>query len=333
MLLFWQYWLVLFSAWVSSNLLGLVISDSFKTVVTIYILIPFLVIPQILLSGIIVKYENINPKIASPASIPIYGEIITARWAYEALTTYQFINNDFQSQFYIYDKTKSETQFRRDFWTTELSNKIAFIERNRNSENPEVIEKINNNLKVLQNEIRGELKHNSVVGFEYLDELTPDKYNLEVLDATKDYVDKIKRYSRRLYNKTSDEKDKLVNELQKNDEASALYTKIRHDYNNEALEDFVLNKGSGRTEYIMEYKNHLYQKSDPIYLDPSQKFIKAHFYAPRKQVFGSYYSTFAINIIVIWGMTLLLYLALYFRWLKKLLDFFEELGHRFSRGE
>ena len=92
--LYWQYWLVLFSAWVSSNLMGLVISDSFKTVVTIYILIPFLVIPQIILSGVMVSFEKLNPKISSPTSIPWYGAIITARWAYEAVAVYQFKNND-----------------------------------------------------------------------------------------------------------------------------------------------------------------------------------------------------------------------------------------------
>jgi ABC-type multidrug transport system ATPase subunit/uncharacterized tellurite resistance protein B-like protein len=331
--LYWQYWLVMFSAWVSSNLLGLVISDSFKTVVTIYILIPFLVIPQILLSGIIVKYENINPKIASPTSIPVYGEIITARWAYEAIATYQFINNDFQSQFYLYDKTMSKAQFRKNFWSTELTNKVTYIDHHRNTEVPNEIETINNNLKILQNEIRGELKNNSVVGFNYLDELTPDKYNLEVLDAAKDYLDMIKIYNRKLYNKANTEKDKLINELQKDDEATAQYIKTKHEHSNKTLDDFAKNKNSSRTEYIMQYKNRLYQKSDPIYLDPTQKFIKAQFYAPRKQVFGNYYSTFAINIIVIWFMSLLLYLALYFRLLKKLLDFFEELGHRFSRGE
>lgn len=57
----------------TSNMLGPVISDSFKAVVTIYILIPFLVIPQIILSGIIVKYEKLNPTISSPSNIPIYG--------------------------------------------------------------------------------------------------------------------------------------------------------------------------------------------------------------------------------------------------------------------
>ncbi|MDZ7634440.1 MAG: hypothetical protein U5L72_08400 [Bacteroidales bacterium] len=44
--MWFEYWLVLFSCWATSNMMGLLISDSFKTVVTIYILIPFLVIPR-----------------------------------------------------------------------------------------------------------------------------------------------------------------------------------------------------------------------------------------------------------------------------------------------
>ena len=99
--MYFEYWLVLFSSWATANVMGLLISDSFKTVVTIYILIPFLVIPQIILSGIIVKYENLNPQISSPKNIPLYGEIITARWAYEGLATYQFMNNEFQETIMI----------------------------------------------------------------------------------------------------------------------------------------------------------------------------------------------------------------------------------------
>jgi hypothetical protein len=329
--MYWQYWLVLFSAWVSSNLMGLVISDSFKTVVTIYILIPFLVIPQILLSGIIVKYENINPKIASPTSIPWYGEIITARWAYEALATYQFINNDYQSQFYKYDKAMSEAAFRRDYWCTDLTNKVNYIERYMdNGENQETIEL---NLKILQNEIRGELKHNTMIPFDRLDELAPGKFTTATLEATREYIDKIKRYNIKLYNKANSEKDHLTNELQKDEEATAAFFKTKQEHNNQSLEDFVKNRSSSRIESIMQYKDRLYQKSNPIYLDPTQKFIKAQFYAPRKQVFGNYYSTFAINILVIWVMTITLYVILYYRLLKKFLDFFEEISHRFTKGE
>jgi ABC transport system ATP-binding/permease protein len=59
---------------------------------------------------------------------------------------------------------------------------------------------------------------------------------------------------------------------------------------------------------------------DPIFMDPEYKFIKAHFYSPQKQVLGNYFDTFIINVVVLWVMTVLLYLALYFRLLKKFLD-------------
>jgi len=102
--MFFQYWLVLFSCWAGANLMGLIISDSFKAVVTIYILIPFLVIPQIILSGIMVKFEKLNPNLSSPVSIPVYGELLSARWGYEALSVKQFKDNKYERQFYVYDK-------------------------------------------------------------------------------------------------------------------------------------------------------------------------------------------------------------------------------------
>jgi hypothetical protein len=74
--MYFRYWLVLFSAWFSANIMGLVISDSFKTVVTIYMLIPFLVIPQIILSGVMVKFEKLNPKISSPSSIHFMANLL-----------------------------------------------------------------------------------------------------------------------------------------------------------------------------------------------------------------------------------------------------------------
>ncbi len=130
--MFFDYWLILFSAWVSSNLMGLVISDSFKTVVTIYILIPFLVIPQIILSGVIVKYDKLNPRISSPGNIPVYGEVMTARWGYEALVVEQFMHNDYDAKFYTVNKAMSIAEYKKNYWIKELEKKVDYIESNLN---------------------------------------------------------------------------------------------------------------------------------------------------------------------------------------------------------
>jgi hypothetical protein len=325
--MYWQYWLVLFSAWVSSNLIGLVISDSFKTVVTIYILIPFLVIPQIILSGVIVKYEKLNPKISSPTSIPLYGEVMTARWAYEALATYQFMNNDYQSQYYLYDKVMSEASYRKDYWTVDLLNKVESI--GRNLHDPARAEDIKLKLNLLRSEIEDEMKENTIITFKHLSELTPERINKDILDSLRKYLNEIKAYNIKLYNKANDEKDKRTRELQRSDEKKEAFNKIKREQNNESLEDFV--KNLNVRDRIIQYKNSLYQKIDPIYMDPEHKLIKAHFYAPRKQVFGNFFSTFCVNIAVIWFMTLIFYIILYYRLLKKFLDFFGQFSQHNRR--
>ncbi len=326
--MYWQYWLVLFSAWASSNLMGLVISDSFKTVVTIYILIPFLVIPQIILSGIIVKYEKLNPSISTPSRIPFYGEIITARWGYEALAVYQFMENKYEKQFYKFDKAMSIALFKKNFWLVELKNKVSNLERYAN--NPGEKEKWKESLVVLQNEIGNEVKNNTLIPFPAAGELMAGKTDSATLASTGEYLDRLDKYYNKLYNKASTEKDELISMLEKTPQDKIESQEIMRKYHNESLKDLVTN--SSETDRMIEYHGHFYQKIDPIFMDPKFRFVKAHFYAPRKMVFGQYYPTFWVNIAVIWFMTILLYFILYYRLLKRFLDYMEHLGDRFNKA-
>jgi hypothetical protein len=324
--MYFEYWLVLFSAWCFSNMLGLVISDSFKTVITIYILIPFLIIPQLLLSGIIVKFEKLNPNISNPKNIPIYGEIITARWAYEALAVYQYKENDYEKQFYKFDKTMSIADFRKNYWIRTLNNKVSFIERN--FDNKERNEELDQNLKLIRNELIKELDSESgkFVKFQYLDDLYSDKINTESIQALKDYFSILNKYYIKLYNKSNSLKDKLISDLQKTEADREKFMNIKRKYYNDNLAELLRN--SNEINRIIEYKGELFQKVDPIYLDPESKFIKAHFYAPRKQFLGKYYDTFIVNIFVIWAMTVMFFFVLKFRLLRNLLDFFEQKSYK-----
>ncbi|MFP4025166.1 MAG: ATP-binding cassette domain-containing protein [Thiohalospira sp.] len=328
--MYFEYWLVLFSAWCFSNMLGLVISDSFKTVITIYILIPFLIIPQLILSGIIVKFEKLNPNISNPRDIPFYGEIITARWAYEALAVYQFKENDYQKQFYSYDKAMSISDFKKNYWIRTLNNKVSFIERHLNNEDNK--EEVKQNLELLKHEISKELESESgrIVKFDKLDRLHPEKIDQETIEDLKKYLDILNRYYIKLYNKANNLKDNIISGHQKTQEGRAKFMQLKRENYNENLAELV--KNSNEINRIIEYDGELFQKIDPIFLDPPNKFIKAHFYAPRKQFFGKYYNTFKVNIAVIWAMTLLLYIVLYFRLLRKALDFFEERKFKIKKS-
>ena len=309
-----EYWLVLFSCWAGANMLGLVISDSFKTVVTIYILIPFLVIPQIILSGVMVKFEKLNPNISSPVSIPVYGEFITARWGYEALAVKQFINNNYERPFYLYEKEMSNAVFKKDYWNVEIKGALDNIINDLDKGVKD--NEFRDNLLLVSNEIKKQLVLTPEIRFVYSDQLTPDKITYEVATAGISYVETIRKLYVNLYNDASNRKEALKSRYA--GENLQKFLKLRDNYFNNSLEEFV--KDKNETTKTIVYKGELIQKLDPIFMDSKYKFIRAHFYAPEKQIFGMKVDTYIVNVIVLWAMTLSLYLALYFRLLKKLLD-------------
>ena len=312
-----EYWLVLFTCWAGANMLGLVISDSFKTVVTIYILIPFLVIPQIILSGVLVKFEKLNPDISSPVSIPVYGEFITARWGYEALAVNQFIYNDYERSFYPFEKEMSKASFKKDYWNVEvkgaLDNIVNDLEKGVKSN------EFKDDLLLVSNEIRKQLTLTPGIGFAYADQITPDKITPEIASAAITYVEAIRKLYVNIYNDASNRKELLKSNMAGDNLKNFL--KLRDTYFNRALEEFV--KDKNETTKTIVYKGELVQKLDPIFMDSKNKLILAHFYAPEKQIFGMKVDTYTVNVIVLWIMTLFLYLILYFRLLKKGLDFLE----------
>jgi ABC transport system ATP-binding/permease protein len=313
-----EYWLVLFSCWAGANMLGLVISDSFKAVVTIYILIPFLVIPQIILSGVLVKFEKLNPDISSPVSIPIYGEFITARWGYEALAVQQFIYNDYERPFYSFEKEMSKAVFKKDYWNVELKGALDDIINDLDKGIKD--KEFRNNLLLVSNEIKKQLILVPDIPFAFIDQITADKITPEIASAAINYVESIRKLYVNIYNDASNRKEILKSKL--TDENLKKFLKLRDSYFNKSLEDFVRDKNE--TTKVIVYKGELVQKLDPIFMDSKYKLIRAHFYAPEKQIFGMKVDTYIVNIIVLWIMTFFIYLILYFRLLKKLLDSVED---------
>ncbi len=314
-----EYWLVLFSCWASANMLGLVISDSFKAVVTIYILIPFLIIPQIILSGVLVKFEKLNPNISSPVTIPFYGEMVTARWGYEALAVEQFMNNEYEKRFYEYDKEMSEARFMKDYWCSKLKGKLDkfMIHLQKGS----IDEDLEENLALVSNEFSKVAIMIPVTGFEFSDNLTPERINAETIGSALEFVEMVRRHYVRKFNDANTIKDELITRMVTEDNTG--FQKLKNDYFNISLEEAVVARND--TQKTIEYNGELVQKLDPIYMDPKYRFIKAHFYSPTKPLFGNYIDTYPVNVAVIWFMTLILYLILYFRLLRKLLNSGEKL--------
>jgi ABC-type multidrug transport system ATPase subunit len=321
-----EYWIVLFTCWAGANMLGLLISDSFKAVVTIYILIPFLVIPQIILSGIMVKFEKLNPNLSSPISIPLYGEFITARWGYEALAVKQFKDNKYEKNFYVYDQAMSKAKFYKDYWHSKIKGYLEYI--NNDLTRGTRGEDFNKRLLLVYNEIKKQLIQTPDVKFDFAESLTPDKLTPEIITAALDYTDTIRRYYILYYNNARDKKEANMEKIRLKDPDGFL--KLKFNYTNNSLEEFVT--AENEIDKTIEFKDEFIQKLDPVYMIPKHGFIKAHFYSPVKNIFGRPVDTLIVNVIVLWVMTILMYLALYFRLLKKFLDSGEVAMGRKMKG-
>ncbi len=320
-----EYWIILFSTWAFAILMGLNISDGFKTSVTIYILIPFLIIPQIVLSGIIVKYEKLNPSITEPGTIPWFGEIITARWAYEALAVNQFVNNKYQKPIYKWEKIKHVANFKKDLILNDIKNKISYYERHKNDSIPD--EKIISNFILIRNEFEKEIKLNKNIKPDFnIKDINANKIDDAFVKKINKYIQELRKYYIDRYKIAETLEDKYIFEQTKNDSLNNMYVNQKRQYHNEALEDILTNKNE--LKKIFEYENHLYQKTDMIFRYP-EKVIVSHFYAPKKKLWdGKYYPTYWVNFVIIWIFSLFLYIALYFSLIKRLFRFFENLNNK-----
>ncbi|HWY97700.1 MAG TPA: ABC transporter, partial [Bacteroidia bacterium] len=318
-----DYWLVLFSVCCFANLLGLNISASFNSAVTIYILIPFLIIPQLLLSGIVVKFDKLNPAFASQTEVPFVGQAMASRWAYEALSVDQYKSNEYEKKFYIYDKYKSVANFRKNEWLTAMRNALGDVQGNLN--NPQMQQKVSDNLLLLKNEIGKELILQPDMKYPYLDSLDPKHFSPGIAAKTVNYFNQLNDLYVQQYNNIDNKENALIESLTSTPAAKADFDKLKDDYQNENLESFVKN-GNDFTR-IAEIDHELIQRADPIFLDPvkSSIFGNAQFYAPNKRMFGQLFDTFWVNLGIVWFMTLTLAITLYFDALKSLLHFFSKI--------
>jgi len=293
--------------------LGLNISSAFNSAVTIYILIPFLLIPQILLSGVIVKFEELNPKISSQSLVPFSGEIMTSRWAFEALAVNQFVNNKYEKQIYNYEKEISNASFKKVYWFSKMNELVDALENKK---------AVSLNLEILKHELDQEMKAIPEIIFASLNNMDAGNIDENLINELKEYLVKVKDHYSQKYEKAVKSKDEWMSGFQENDLRKAEYQLLLSNYQNSKIEDLLKNAGSDLDE-IVESDGKLIATGDPIYRDgPKDHFIRSHFFSPTKNVFGNLYSTYWVNIGVIWAMSFLLWFTLYFDVLRKILNLF-----------
>ena len=259
-----EYWFALFTTAAFANMMGLNVSASFNSAVTIYILIPLLMIPMMILSGAMFPFDKMNRTIGSVEKVPWVAEMMPTKWSYEALMVNQFMNNEFEKNFYEIEKRESNADFKKVHYIPELKKNITYIEENfANLEDQEVKANIIESLQLLKTELAKEQNRTRIL-FESLHQLDIDNFNEIVIGKTIDYIDQLEAYYTTMFQKANTEKENIIRYLLKTD--ADLYNNKRAAYHNESVEDQVT-KVYEKNKMI-RYKDELIQQIDPIYKDP-----------------------------------------------------------------
>ena len=314
------YFLILFSTACFANMVGLNISSGLNSVVAIYILIPFILVPQLLLSGTIVPFDYLNPAIASRTSVPLVGDMMTSRWTFEALAVEQFKNNKYEKIFYPCDKEISHYNYTTAYVIPTLKSELDECQRNLVLKlKPDRTRDL---LAILKTEIPLLQKEAGFASFPFTQVFNEHLFNDSLVQNTKAYLDSLSRYFSSRLTLVTARRDAVYEQLVRKGGEDGVYA-FKQAYYNENIADLVLNKASENK--ILEGKGKLIRKKDPIFMDPVSHDGRAHFYAPVKFIGNWSIDTFWFNFAVIWLMSSILYITLLNDTIRKGIVFFERM--------
>ncbi len=304
-----QYWLAFFTTAACANMIGLNISSSFNSAITIYIVIPLIIIPMMVLSGAMFNFEKLNRHISSIDKVPLLAELMPTKWSYEALMVHQFKDNKFQVNFYELDKEIINADFKQSYFIPELEDRLRKVEESYRLKGN--IGDEADDFLVLSNELLNESRRTGVFFPPGPDLLNPETFDLEKARKIGDRLSDLNMYYLNVFTSANKIKNNKIKNLLKN--LRETYYKYLDDYHNESVSDHV--RKIYEKKKIVEYDHRLVRMTDPVYMDPQPTpfpGFRTHFFAPRKYFAGRYFDTFSFNMTMIWILTILFYALLYF---------------------
>ena len=287
------WWLILFMTALLASLTGLLLSQCLNSVVAIYISIPLLLIPQILLCGLVVKFTDLAPK-STTGNVPLIGDMVPSRWAYEALAVTSFTDNAYEAPFFDSDKEKYETQFYNMGFLYELQSQLQTMKSEQEEEGKEVsplhIEVIKTNLPRVakycdMKPYEGDYSYTSL--YDYMKEaekILSARSNKITLHADGQVSNFIRQYG----------KEKLL--------------ELKRDNYNLTLEDFV--SGADQKHTVEVVDNHIVARQGQIFLTPQSRIGRAPFYSSEKAIGPWHIKTLWFNMAVLLLMSIIVTILL-----------------------
>ena len=285
--LFGTWWFILFMTALLANLTGLLLSQCLNSVVAIYITIPLLLIPQILLCGLVVSFSDLTPK-STTGNVPLIGDLIPSRWSYEALAVTSFTDNKYEKQFFALDKEKQENQFYNAAYLYELQSQLETM----NDEQKRGKEVDASHLRTIRTNLPQLTAFCGMKAYE-------GDYSYASL---RQYMQEAEQVLSQRGNKTTMKKDALVADYIQEHGKEALLELKRNNHNTK-LEDCVIGADQQRMLEIVD--DHIVPHAGIIYLTPQNRMGRAPFYSSEKMLGSWRVKTLWFNMGVILLMCLI----------------------------
>lgn len=314
------FWAVLFSTSCMANVLGLNISSAFNSAITVYILIPLLLIPQMILSGLLFSFDKLHPLISSKDKVPLVADAMVSRWAYEAIAVHQFQNNEYYAPYFEYEKEQAKADFKAAYVADFLRDKnFALLEKIETKSPIDPTE-----FKLLKNELLNEPFRKGIEHLNFDKDLAIEGYTPAVGKSITLFLDEYKKHYQKIYNNSVDLMEKKMAFFE---QKGYNLSEEKNLYYNEKMADLVRNITV--EDRLLEYKGEIIQQINPVFQEvkPANIFdYRTLFFLAEKNLFGITVSTFLFNLVVIWLMSISLYILLYFEILLKIVNSFGNMN-------
>jgi len=317
--LFWVSFFIMFSTILASTLIGLNLSAMFDSAVAVYVTIPLILVPQLLLSGVIVDYYKINDSLVEEKYTPVVGDLMISRWAYEALAINMFKNNRYEQEFFRVDQKISNSSFKISFTIEKLGTKLNSLIGNASQEVKY------QNLLVLKSEFEKLAKESGLVySGPWISESDTGGVRESFIEASSAYLKSLSSHFNQINAKYISQKREITSNLSKEFGSPKKLAEMRRLNHNDQLEEMVRRRNL-KDQIITTKDNELFQIRDAVFCRPTNNCGRAHFYASEKLFFGHYIDSVWFNVVVIWLFTTSLYLLLLARIPSKLMGYLMSL--------
>jgi ABC-type multidrug transport system ATPase subunit len=284
--LFGVWWLILFMTALLANLTGLLLSQCLNSVVAIYISIPMLLIPQILLCGLVVSFSDLTPK-STTGNVPLIGDVIPSRWAYEALAVTSFTDNAYEAPFFDIDKQKYESLYYFRGFLDELQSQLETQKHEQTT---------GRDVKPIHMEV---IKTNLPELTEYCG-MKPYEgdYTYETLSA---YLHEAEAKLSKRCNELSLRADAMMGRLIRQEGKEGVL-ELKRDNFNTKLEDCVI--GADQQHMLEIIDSHIVPRTGLIYLTPHNNIGRAPFYSSEKIIGPWHIKTLWFNMAMLLLMSI-----------------------------